>query len=596
MSVTFKKLYIKNFMSVGAGGQCIDLNSSNLCLILGDNLDSGGNSSRNGAGKTTIVNALCYVLFGSAITNIRKDRLINLTNLKHMIVALDFEKDNKKYRIERGRKPNLFRFFVDDGLVDSPNTDEAQGENRFTQEEVNKVIGVGYEMFKHIVSLNTYTDPFLSLKAADQRQIIEELLGITLLSQKAEVLKDLSKMTRDNIREEEFRIKALIESNQRIESMIEDLVKKSDIWEEKKKNTIAKLETAIDNISHIDIDEEIKNHETLALYSELTDTYESLKKHRDTTLQYVTKNGDLLETYSGELDKAENSKCPTCGQAIHDEQNRILVETLNSKIVSLKDETNNRLEEYDNYDKEIKSIENNVLFLDSAPKTYYDHVGDAHNHKETLNRLKQDLDREMESENPETDNIKKMKEQGLQTVDYQNLNDLTSLKEHQDVLYRLLTNKDSFIRKKIIDQNLAYLNHQLGLYLDKLHLPHNVQFQNDLSVEITELGRELDFYNLSRGESNRLILGLSCAFRDVWESMNGRINLLFIDELIDNGLDSQGVESALAMLKKMSRDNNKHVFLISHREELISRVQNVMVVQKENGFTTFKDSVEVGLE
>ena len=158
---------------------------------------------------------------------------------------------------------------------------------------------------------------------------------------------------------------------------------------------------------------------------------------------------------------------------------------------------------------------------------------------------------------------------------------------------KLLTNKDSFIRKKIIDQNLGFLNSRLMKYLDQLGLPHIVTFINDLTVEITQLGQDLDFDNLSRGERNRLILGLSFAFRDVWENLYQQINLLFIDELIDSGMDVAGVESSLAILKKMSRERSKNIFLISHKDELIGRVNNVLKVVKENGFTSYANDMEV---
>ena len=160
-------------------------------------------------------------------------------------------------------------------------------------------------------------------------------------------------------------------------------------------------------------------------------------------------------------------------------------------------------------------------------------------------------------------------------------------------MLKLLTNKDSFIRKKIIDQNLAYLNNRLTYYLDKLGLPHQVVFQNDLNVEITQLGQDLDFDNLSRGERNRLILGLSFAFRDVWESLYQNINLLFIDELIDSGMDTAGVENSLGVLKKMARERGKNIYLISHKDELVGRVNHVLRVVKENGFTSYANDLEV---
>jgi DNA repair exonuclease SbcCD ATPase subunit len=178
-------------------------------------------------------------------------------------------------------------------------------------------------------------------------------------------------------------------------------------------------------------------------------------------------------------------------------------------------------------------------------------------------------------------------------ISYDKINGLVQVREHEEFLLKLLTNKDSFIRKKIIDQNLNYLNTRLSYYLEKIGLPHQVQFKNDLSVEITELGRDLDFDNLSRGERNRLILSLSWAFRDVYESLYHKMNLLFVDELVDSGLDASGMESSLAILKKISRDARKSIWLVSHRDELVSRVGNILRVTKQNGFTTYSSDVEV---
>jgi DNA repair exonuclease SbcCD ATPase subunit len=195
-------------------------------------------------------------------------------------------------------------------------------------------------------------------------------------------------------------------------------------------------------------------------------------------------------------------------------------------------------------------------------------------------------------ENPYNDQINEMETGALAEVDYTVINDTTRLKEHQEFLHKLLTNKDSFIRKRIIDQNLTYLNARLSYYLDKIGLPHVVIFQSDLSVSIEELGRELDFDNLSRGERGRLILSLSWAFRDVWESLYEPVNLLFVDELIDNGLDSSGVENAMHILKKMSRDAQKSVWLVSHKDELTSRVSNILRVVKDGGFTSYQNDTD----
>jgi hypothetical protein len=231
--------------------------------------------------------------------------------------------------------------------------------------------------------------------------------------------------------------------------------------------------------------------------------------------------------------------------------------------------------------------------LGKPPKMFYDKESDAIQHRANLANLQTQLDGKLVEVDPYIEQIEDMQNQALQEVNYDALNELTRLEEHQNFLLKLLTSKDSFIRKKIIEQNLSYLNARLTHYLDRIGLPHTVVFQNDLTVSIEELGRELDFDNLSRGERNRLILSMSWAFRDVFESLYQPINVLFIDEMIDNGLDTQGVESALALLKQMSRERHKSIWLVSHRDELAGRVENILKVIKENGFTSYNTDVEM---
>jgi len=228
-----------------------------------------------------------------------------------------------------------------------------------------------------------------------------------------------------------------------------------------------------------------------------------------------------------------------------------------------------------------------------CPQVIYDNLEEALNHKNTIDGLSKELDTKSNDANPYDEQIEDLKATALQEISWDVVNDMVKFKDHQEFLLKLLTSKDSFIRKRIIDQNLAFLNQRLTYYLDKIGLPHIVEFQNDLSVIITQLGQDLDFDNLSRGERNRLILSMSWAFRDVWENLYRPINLLFIDELVDSGMDASGVESSIAVLKKMTRERDKNVFLISHRDDLTSRVNHVLKVIKENGFTSYSNDVEI---
>lgn len=586
-----KTLTVKNFMSVGNQTQAVDFEKEHLTLVLGENLDMGGDDSgsRNGTGKTTIVNALSYALFGNALTNIKKDNLINKINNKSMLVTLSFEKDGVNYRIERGRKPTVLKFFVNDIEQDTAETDDSQGDMRETQKDLSELLGMSHDMFKHIVALNTYTEPFLSMRANDQREIIEQLLGITLLSEKAESLKDQIKVSKDQIQQETANIEAAKKSNEKIEQSITGLETRKSAWYKQQEIDCLKLAEQIIELQQVDIEHELKQHEKLKNYDDLSAKIKSLNKEKATLETAIMQADKTLNKYKKDLDKLQDNKCPACDQGLHthkhEEMQRLAEKNVGDAYVYLQ----NLSDSYAGITEELEKIGD----INGRPKTFYDTLQEALRHQNNLSSLEDALSKRQQEVDPYSEQIEDLRNTALQEISWDTVNNLNNLKEHQEFLLKLLTNKDSFIRKKIIDQNLSYLNNRLTYYLDKMGLPHQVTFLNDLNVEITQLGQDLDFDNLSRGERNRLILGLSWSFRDVWESLYQNINLLFVDELIDNGLDASGVENALAVLKKMARERNKNIYLISHKDELIGRVNNVLKVIKENGFTSYNTDLDI---
>jgi DNA repair exonuclease SbcCD ATPase subunit len=546
-------------------------------------------------------------------------------------------------------------------------------------------------MFKHIVALNTYTEPFLAMKANDQRNIIEQLLGITLLSEKAEKLKIQAKEVKDQIQLEEFKVKAIEEANKRVQEQIESLIRRQKLWKAKYEEDLSKLTVTFEDLSKINIESELNAHKSLAVYSEkkkkqdvynglvarqslwknkneseitaLVKSYdllshiditEELQLHKNlneyqkkkielssinktiTTLELtLQKEEKIVEKLLNEIKTLEDNKCYACGQELHDEkhdhvlgQKQALLDTArddltqtqndleknknlvfelglepntyykteteafkhNSELESILNLINAKQSEVDPYAEQVSEFVTEEL--GTMPKTYYDTEQEAIEHKSKVGSLLEQLEKKAEEVDPYEDQVTDMKKSALQEIKFDTINDLSKKYDHLKFLIDLLTSKDSFVRKKIIDQNLSYLNNRLTNYLDKIGLPHQVVFKNDLSVEITELGRDLDFHNLSRGEMNRVILALSWAFRDVWESLYSPINVMFIDELLDNGTDGAGVENSLSVLKDMNRTRNKSIWLISHKDDLISRVNSVLKVVKENGFTTFDTSSE----
>jgi DNA repair exonuclease SbcCD ATPase subunit len=578
-------------MSVGNQTQAIDFDKGQLTLVLGENLDLGGDDSgaRNGTGKTTIINGLSYAIYGQALTNIKKDNLINKINSKGMLCTVSFEKGGVDYHIERGRKPNLLKFSINGQTQSSLDQDESQGDSRETQKSIEELFGMSHDMFKHLVALNTYTEPFLSMKATDQRNIIEQLLGITLLSEKAESLKEQIKFSKDSISTENTRIDTIKAANDRIQQSIESLERKKKIWEDQKEKSIEDLLKNIDYLSDIDIDQEITNQRLLTEWNKT-------KKELDSVNNLIAKQTSAIEKEQRTLEKLEKElvlltehKCHSCGQDIHDVKHESM---MTAKAQQVQDSQNAVVE----LSTELTALTDSIVLigeLGNCPKVHYANIEEALDHKNTVSGLEKDLAVKDAETNPYSEQIDELKKTAVQEIDWDSVNNLTKVKDHQEFLYKLLTNKDSFVRKRIIDQNLAFLNQRLTYYLDKIGLPHIVEFQNDLSVIITQLGQDLDFDNLSRGERNRLILSLSWAFRDVWENLYQPINLLFIDELVDSGMDASGVESSIAVLKKMTRERNKNVFLISHRDDLTSRVNHVLKVIKENGFTSYSTDVEI---
>jgi DNA repair exonuclease SbcCD ATPase subunit len=585
--IHIRNLTVKNFMSVGNATQGIDFDRNDLTLVLGENLDLGGNGSRNGTGKTTIINALSYALYGQALTNIRKDNLINKTNSKNMLVSLEFAINGRDYRIERGRKPNVLKFYVNN--EEQAATDDAQGDSRETQDAIESALGMTHNMFRHVLALNTYTEPFLSLKANDQRAIIEQLLGITLLSERAERIKELNRETKDAISQEEMRIRAVQEANKRIEEQIENLRRRQTLWKTKHEEDTAKLQTALDELNKINIEAEIQAHKDHKIWDQTRKDINDLSSQISRTKLDVDREKKSIEKLIKEIATLESHTCHTCGQPFHDNKHQQVLEGKQTDLATAR----TSCQKHSNLLSELETTHQSLGVLGKPPKMFYDAEEDAIQHRANLDNLQRQLDVKAQEVDPYSEQIEEMSGQALQVVSYNTLNELTRLQEHQDFLLKLLTNKDSFIRKKIIEQNLSYLNARLTHYLDRIGLPHQVIFQNDLSVEITELGRDLDFDNLSRGERNRLILSMSWAFRDVWESLYHPINVLFIDELVDSGMDTQGVENSLALLKKMSRERRKSIWLVSHRDELAGRVENILKVVKENGFTSYNTDVDI---
>jgi len=437
--ITFKNLTIKNFMSIGNITQGISFDND-LTLVLGENLDLGANGSRNGTGKTTIVNALSYALYGNALTKIKLGNLINKTNEKAMLVSVEFNKNGIDYKIERGRKPNILKLFIGDQVID----DSALGDNRETQKMIDDILGISHDMFKHIVALNTHTEPFLNMKVSDQRDIIEELLGITILSEKASVLKDLIKEMKDSIKHENFKITAIKESNKRIEVQISNLENKHKEWNASQLSDVSGLYEKIEKLEkcNIDVELEISNQKEFEIYikkvtnmevltqtittlkskqelwdatlsvelNTITDAIEELndldikteiQNHKDleeyntqetkksetrrliiSNKQDIKRVNSLVETLHTEIKALKKNVCHACGSELQDVKQS---EILNTKKTLLNTYENDVII-LDNTETELKQKMDEYISIDK-PLVFYKSLEEALNHKHSLETM-----------------------------------------------------------------------------------------------------------------------------------------------------------------------------------------------------------------
>ena len=427
--IRLKELTVKNFMSVGNQTQAVDFCKEQLTLVLGENLDQGGddNGSRNGTGKTTIVNALCYALYGNALTNIKKDNLINKINGKNMLVTLHFEKNGIDYRIERGRKPSVMKFFINNQEQSVDESDDSQGDSRETQNDITDLIGMSLDMFKHIVALNTYTEPFLSMRANEQREIIEQLLGITQLSEKAETLKELVKQTKDAIQQENADIEAAKKSNEKIQQSIDSLITKQKLWVKQQQSDCNKIESSITELKNVDIEAELEQHAKLKTYDELAARIKSLNKERATLDTAVIQAEKAVKKYTKEVEQLLSKTCPACEQQLHTHKHEEMTDAAEKNLVDAVkyfDKVSNDLEQVK---KELADIGD----INGRPNTFYDTVEEALKHQNNLTSLETALEARTKEIDPYQEQIDELRNSALQEINWDCINSLTQLKDHQ---------------------------------------------------------------------------------------------------------------------------------------------------------------------
>ena len=573
----FKTLELRNFLSVGNQMQELQLDAGDSVLVVGRNYDApNGLVGGNGVGKTTLINALCYALYNKPFDNISLQRLINTTNATKntlMEVRVLFEKDGHEYEIYRARGEEYRIEVKRDGEDITP----GKGVHE-TDEIILNILGISYDLFTKIIIFSGNAKPFLELPIHQQRMQIEELFNISLLSEKAVLLKDKIRQVESDIKVADAVYQQQLGQQAAYDQQLIDAEARISKWDKKRDTDIKQIELTLSELNSVDIDAQQEFHnQRNVLKSDLSTLNMQIKAAE----KEVASHTKTIEKLSHEQEHLKDAKCPYCSQAFADATTKLEhiineIEQLDTAFVTVEEHLRKLIDQKSEVEIKIKELNTLITHSDISE------LIKARSNKVALERKLAEL---KVAENPHTEVLEKLLENNVLDADQSRGDALRKLLDHQNFLLKLLTDKNSFLRRRIINKTIPVLNSRLNYYTVELGLPHEVKFDADMSCTVSEFGRELDFGNLSAGEKKRVNTSMSLAFRDVLHHLHSHVNLLMVDEL-DGALDQQGIDSVITTLKNKSQSEDISTFIISHHPSVLGRLNRTLIVQKENGFSS----------
>jgi DNA repair exonuclease SbcCD ATPase subunit len=566
--ILFEKVRWKNLLSTGNSFTEIQLNKSPNTLIVGN----------NGSGKSTVLDALCFGLFGKPFRKINKPNLLNSINQQQCVVEVEFTIGKKQYKIIRGIKPNVFEIYLNGSLL---NQDAA---SRDYQEVLEKsILKLNYKSFTQVVILGSASFvPFMQLSSSDRRTIIEDLLDIQIFSTMNGVVKDRMSIIKEETLKTKYEMELSDEKIKLQKEAIEEHKRHNDAEIEKKQEEVNQSNEQVTKLNkdigliqkHIDV-----------LNSKIADKLATEKKSSK-LLQLESK----LESRLKKLDKEEkfyeeNHDCPTCKQGIADEFRRSQLTGINQTKgeigVAVKDietqieTTSKRLEEIQKIVKHIQDHNNEIVKHNSTISAIHTYISKTQREIKTLSEKKDSL----ESENAK---LKELREELKVLVTKQE--ELSTQKHYLDYATNLL--RDTGIKTKIIKQYLPIMNKLINKYL--VAMDFFVNFNINENFEETIKSRHRDdfaYANFSEGEKMRIDLALLFTWRQIAKLKNStNTNLLILDEVFDSSLDNVGTEEFLKLIHDMGHETN--VFVISHKGDILfDKFRSVIKFEKKNNFS-----------
>jgi len=565
--ITFKKIRYKNFLSSGNVFTEIDFQKSATNLIVGT----------NGAGKSTMLDALTFALFNKAFRKINKNQLINTTNERDCVVEIEFSVNSRDYLVRRGIKPNIFDIEVNGNLLHKEADDRAN--QRILEENILKV---NYKSFTQIVILGSSTFvPFMQLTTANRREVIEDLLDIRIFSAMNNLIKDKIRTQKEKIKSLDFKKENLKDKIKMQETFIEELENRGNANIDSNNRKITDLDSEISN--HIEDNERLEKEvkELQSKLEEMSDIDGKLAKLNNLKGKLSQKVSIMADEHSFFTD---NSVCPTCTQTIEEDFRLNKVKDVQNKLKELKSG-------YEELEKTIVTEkERERQFIDTSKEiTKLNHDISQNNTRISLNRRQiRDLESEVQkitdqlkNRNIEHEKLEEFRK-SLQSV----FDELSKRKEeivYYDFAYSLL--KDDGVKTKIIKKYLPFINQQVNRYLQMMDFYINFSLDEEFNETMkSPIHEDFSYSSFSEGEKMRIDLALLFTWREVARLKNSvNTNLLIMDEVFDSSLDGFGTEEFLKIIKYVIRDAN--VFVISHKTGLEDKFESVTKFDKVKGFS-----------
>jgi len=565
--ILFKKIRWKNFLSTGQHFTEVELNKNSTTLIVGN----------NGAGKSTILDALCFVLFGKAFRKINKPQLINTTNEKDCLVEIEFKIGSTDWMIRRGIKPNIFEIYRNGSVLDQSSS--AIDQQKYLEQSILKM---NYKSFTQIVILGSSNFvPFMQLTASSRREVIEDLLDIKIFSSMNVIIKEKIRSLKEEIRTLELKKESVKDKVEMQKNFIEELENLGNSNINSNKEKIVNCEREVDNY----MEENEETQSKIDLLQNQLESYIGATEKLKKLGQLKGKISQKVSTITKEHKFfTENTVCPTCTQSIEEEfrLNRIKsaqdsAKELQSGYQELEEAINKEEErehQFLNFSKEVTNLTHGISQNNIRINGLQKQIQDLESEIQTITE-------NLANRNTEHEKLEQFKKD-LKSV-YDDLSGKKDLIQYHDFSYSLL--KDSGVKSKIIKKYLPLINQQVNRYLQMLDFYINFTLDEEFNETVqSPIHEDFSYSSFSEGEKQRIDLALLFTWREVAKFKNStNTNLLILDEVFDSSLDGLGTEDFVKIIRYVIKDSN--IFIISHKAGMDDRFESVLKFEKVKGFS-----------